>query len=251
MKSRKLQEFIKEIQFANRNPKDNSVLELLDDLSTNPEIVFSKGDFLYRSRIVEDKRQLNKEKGFYGYGQKDSFVPPLEHTKDMRANYRYIPYLYCANNRYLSALEVRPRFDAEVSIAKIQALGDLVLLDFTMQETPKKMLAVKQNLFRDLSGLFSKPVAKDDDILDYIPTQYIAEYAKNLNYDGIAFGSSLFRFPHNNFYSYNVVIFQYQKCKPVLSNVYKVTGYEIDFAQMDADTKQQDLSTPLKRTFEI
>ena len=53
------------------------------------------------------------------------------------------------------------------------------------------MSPAKINFFADLSALYSKPIANDDDVLDYIPTQFIAEYVKNLGYDGIAFRSSL------------------------------------------------------------
>lgn len=195
MKSRKLREFIYEIKFVNRNPKDNSVLSLLDDLGTNPEIVIEEGSPLFRSRIFNDIVKINDEdkaKGFYGYNSENSFIPPWEIATDMRANYRYIPYLYCSNHRYISIIEVRPRLGAKVSVSTIKVKDKLTLLDFTMQREITKMTAVKKNLFEDLSELFSKPVASDDDVLDYIPTQYIAEYAKNLGYDGISFKSSLY-----------------------------------------------------------
>ena len=35
--SNKLKEFIDEIQYHNRNPIDNSVLKMLEDIDTNPE----------------------------------------------------------------------------------------------------------------------------------------------------------------------------------------------------------------------
>ena len=35
--SRKLSEFIKEIQYKNRNPVDNNVLKILQEMETNPE----------------------------------------------------------------------------------------------------------------------------------------------------------------------------------------------------------------------
>jgi len=76
--SRKLNEFIKEIQFANRNPTDNSVLVMLQDLDTNPSTILRKGDSLYRARIIEESAVINKETFFYGFGKKDSFVPPVK-----------------------------------------------------------------------------------------------------------------------------------------------------------------------------
>lgn len=170
-----LQEFIEEIQRKNRNPCKVTVLKVLDDLGTNSERVLPIGTELFRCRIINDDSEINKEENFFGYNASHSFVPPYDKTKDMRANYRYIPYLYCANNPYIALVEARPRLGAQVSIATIRVNEEIKLLDFTMQTIPAKMADSKKKLFADLSMLYSKPIASDDDILDYIPTQYIAE----------------------------------------------------------------------------
>lgn len=250
MKSRKLSEFIQEIQYKNRNPKDNRVLELLEDKMTNPELILLENEKLYRSRIIYKSSLINKEDGFHGYGEKESFVPPAEFAGDMRANYRYIPYLYCANDKYLSALETRPRLSAEVSICTIVVQEKLTLLDFTMKDVPKGMADVKKNLFTDLSELFSKPVAKDDDTLDYIPTQYIAEYSKNLGYDGIVFKSSLYKTDESIEVTVpvNVVVFNFTKCRPISSNVYRITNNYMDTEQVDSDTKREAILNPDRKT---
>lgn len=91
--SRKLSEFIKEIQYKNRNPVDNNVLKMLQEMETNPELLFDSQQYLYRSRIVHSKDKLNGEYPFFGFGKDGSFVAPSECTKDMRANYRYIQYI--------------------------------------------------------------------------------------------------------------------------------------------------------------
>lgn len=185
----------------------------------NPELLFDSQQYLYRSRIVHSKDKLNGEYPFFGFGKDGSFVAPSECTKDMRANYRYIPYLYCATRPYLSVVEVRPRLGARVSVARIRVNERLRLLDFSLQNYPKGMKSVKINLFHALSQLYSKPVTEDDDTLDYIPTQYIAEFVKRIGYDGIVFKSSLY----NDENSVNVVIFNFDKCEAVGSVVYDVT----------------------------
>lgn len=236
LKSKHLKDFIQEIQYNNRNPQDIKALELLDDISTNPEIVINKKALLYRSRIVSNKKEIGKEANFYGYNAEKSFVPPRESTKDMRANYRYIPYLYCANNPYIALVEVRPQLSSTVSIATIEVKEPIRLLDFTIQKKPSKMSESKKNLFLDLSMLYSSPVADTDDILDYIPTQYIAEYAKSKGYDGIAFSSSLV--PEINKAHperYNIVIFNYDKCFVKKSNLVNILGINIDSKQVDDD----------------
>ena len=114
---------------------------------------------------------------------------------------------------------MRPRLGARVSVARIRVNERLRLLDFSLQNYPKGMKSVKINLFHALSQLYSKPVTEDDDTLDYIPTQYIAEFVKRIGYDGIVFKSSLY----NDENSVNVVIFNFDKCEAVDSVVYDVT----------------------------
>ena len=234
--SRKLSEFIKEIQYKNRNPVDNNVLKMLQEMETNPELLFDSQQYLYRSRIVHSKDKLNGEYPFFGFGKDGSFVAPSECTKDMRANYRYIPYLYCATRPYLSVVEVRPRLGARVSVARIRVNERLRLLDFSLQNYPKGMKPVKINLFYALSQLYSKPVTEDDDTLDYIPTQYIAEFVKRIGYDGIVFKSSL--------YNVNVVIFNFDKCEAVGSVVYDVT-------RNDYTCEMEDPVSELRLNFQL
>lgn len=262
IRSRYLKEFIVEIQYQNRNPRNIKALKLLDDLDTNPVRVLHAGTELFRCRIISDETKINKEKDFFGYGKKDSFVPPASVTRDLRANYRYIPYLYCSNDAYTALVEVRPRLGSQVSVATIRVNEELRLLDFTMANIPSKMSEAKQNLFSDLSALYSKPVTDDDDVLDYIPTQYIAEYAKNLGYDGIIFTSSLMPEIHNeiqvelrnkapisfkkiNFDRFNAVIFDYQKCEPVKSNVMRTFRNFMEFRQNDDDKGRLNVKSAL------
>lgn len=252
LKSKYLREFIHEIQYNNRNPKDTKALELLDDISTNPEIVIEKNSLLYRCRIVSNKNDIGKETDFHGYGASDSFVPPPQATKDMRANYRYIPYLYCANNPYIALVEVRPSLGSLISIATIEVNKTIRLLDFTIQKKPSQMTDAKKNLFLDLSMLYSSPVTNTDDILDYIPTQYIAEYAKSKGYDGIAFSSSLVpevnkKHPERC----NIVVFNYDKCSVKKSNLISVLGINIDSEQVDSDTQKIDVSSFIEEELDL
>ena len=251
-RSKYLKEFIEEIQYRNRNPQEIKVLDMLNDLSTNPERKIPVGTLLYRCRVIQDISKTGKEDNFFGYGKSDSFVPPPSLTRDLRANYRYIPYLYCANHPYTALVEVRPRLGANVSVAMITTRAELTLLDFTLKDIPKKMTDAKLNLFADLSMLYSKPVASDDDILDYIPTQFVAEYAKRLGYDGIAFRSSLTPelenqdiYEHQELDRYNIVVFNYGKCEPIGSNIVNVTRNYLECKQIDQDVERIDIHTTL------
>lgn len=252
IRSKYLKEFIEEIQYHNRNPREIKVLELLKDISTNPEREIDPGVHLYRARIIFDLKEAEKGPDFWGYGKKESFVPPPEVTRDLRANYRYIPYLYCANDPYTALVEVRPRLGADVSMATIKVNERLTLLDFTLKKIPRRMTEAKFNLFSDLSMLFSKPVTSEDDILDYIPTQYVAEFAKHCGYDGIVFRSSLTPelddFGMNGYLEqdrYNVVVFNYDKCEAIASNIVNVTRSYLECVQVDKAPNQMEILNTL------
>lgn len=88
LKSRYLQEFIQEITYNNRNPKDIKALSLMDDISTNPERMIYPGEKLFRCRIIKKGDAINQKVNFYGFDDKGSFVPPPVNTRDLRANYR-------------------------------------------------------------------------------------------------------------------------------------------------------------------
>lgn len=258
VRSDELQNFIDEIQYKNRNPKDTKVLKLLDEIDTNPVRKIDSGTHIYRSRIIENEDEIGNKDGFLGYGSNESFVPPAKVTRDLRANYRYIPYLYCSNLPYISLVEVRPRIGSDVSIATINVKSSLELLDFTIKKHSSNLPYQKRILFEDLSMLFSKPVKSGDDTLDYIPTQYIAEYVKKLNYDGIVYRSSLTPELDDSDHDsdaeidgYNIVVFNYDKCEPIGSNVVTVTHNYVECEQTDGDKHELDIDymSIFKRSF--
>lgn len=243
LKSANLKKFIKEITYNNRNPQDNKVLEQIKDFSTNPEIILHNGDLLYRARIIKNDENITNKSPFYGLSKTESFVAPKSKTRDMRANYRYIPYLYCSNSKYIASLEVRPKLYSKVNISTIEVKEKMTILDLTMRKFPKRMIESKINLFNDLSKLYSKPALDDDDIIDYIPTQYIAEYVKNLGYDGLAYISSLdTQALRNNFIeNMNYVIFNYNKCETIKSNIYQINDWDFRFTQIDQDLVRKSI----------
>ena len=87
-----------------------------------------------------------------------------------------------------------------------------------------------------LSSFFSKPYGKDG---DYLICQYVSEYIKNIGYDGIRFFSSrvLQKFCDDCFVNYT--IFNYNKCKPISSDLLYVFDSHIEtksYMQLEAVT---------------
>ena len=242
LKSRKLRNFVTEITDINRNPTDSSVLAILSDRPTNPELLVHQGELLYRARIYTGDK-ASAHSGFYGYSPSDSFVPPREKATDMRANYRNIPYLYCSNNPYISLCEARPRLGASVSIATIIVEQPLTLFDMTIKQKPPQIDSTKVNLLSDLSKLFSYPVTNEDDTLHYIPTQFIAEYIKKLNYDGIVYKSA-FAEQTDDTPADNIVVFNFNKFRPIRSNIYHIPHLNYTPERIDNDSRAIQALSP-------
>lgn len=235
IRSPELKTFISDMQFKNRNPRNDRVLDLLNKIETNPSYVINQNENLYRARIMDDDSKINQTGEFKGYSKEESYTPPPRLTRDMRANYRYIPYLYCSDTPYICVCEVRPRLKSRISLATIRVNEPLNIFDLTLANPNPNISNEKKFLCRDLSMLFSKPVTNDDDTSNYIPTQYIAEYIKNRGYDGIRYNSAYSN--GKDLTSSNIVIFSYQKCEAIRSNVVRVDNYELNIAQIDRDYK--------------
>lgn len=249
MKSRDLETFVNEIKNYNRNPLNNEVLKMLTDRKTNPILEIPEKSILYRARIVESSDRIDGKSPFFGFSSEDSFVPPRNKTKDMRANYKNIPYLYCSNVSYISIAEVKPRVGSKISVAEIEVLDNLIMFDLTIQNKPMELSQDKQDILNDLSDIFSKPITSEDDTLDYVPSQYISEYIKNLGYDGIIYKSvydiSLEKITSQPLsQKYNCVIFNYEKCKTKSSNLVQIQKINIECASL-ACTEKFDVKSPM------
>lgn len=219
-----LDDFIYEITHVNRIPLNQVALKMINDIASNPTTFFERGSLFFRARIITDDKEINREKNFVGYSSEDSFVPPDASTQDMRANYKFIPYLYCSNHPMISLCETRPLLYSKVSMATIMVNSKLKIFDLTTIEE-YSLTKEKKSLLFALSALFSKPIKSSDDITTYLPTQYIAEMIKKLGYDGIRYFSS-FANDDNDSDQENFVIFSYNKCYPLNSTVINVKKIE-------------------------
>ena len=230
--------FKDEIMYNNRFfPDTNEFFQYLDEILLKNEVKFDAGKFFYRARIYKDneydftktknqkaseslQRAFNNHNGFYGYDKYNSLLPPILQTSSGRANPEFIPYLYVAEEEYTSLVEVRPFINEQVSISKIKTLSSIKIVDFTIQKYSDEM-NLQESLIYVLSYFFSKPIDTADKH-EYITTQYIAEYIKKQNYDGIKFRSSL------NKFGKNVVIFDSTKTEAISSEIFKVEYTSIE-----------------------
>ncbi len=71
-----------------------------------------------------------------------------------------------------------------------------------------------------------RPLRRHDSELDYLPTQYLCEFIKSLNYDGVEYSSSL------NPDGFNIALFNDDKIECISANLYEVSKITYDYKKL-------------------
>lgn len=125
-----------------------------------------------------------KKLKFKGYDRKNCLPPPPEKAIAGRANPKGISYTYLSEDELTPIYEVRPTINQIVSIAKFKTTKKLKIYDLSSHKTNEIF-----PLLETISGKFSLPYNGMPD--EYIPTQFITELIRTMEFDGIKFNSSL------------------------------------------------------------
>lgn len=118
-----------------------------------------------------------------------------------RANPPGVAYMYLAESGRTAVAEARPWVGAWVTLAKFAARRDLRLLDLTVHSAvpqsdvttsrPPAPEEVANVVWGRINTAFATPVSPQDSQLEYLPTQYLAEFFRELGFDGLIFYSAL------------------------------------------------------------
>lgn len=175
--------------------------EVIEQL--NYEITTS--DTLFRARISDsalDHPNMKK--------------PPIDKVTIGRANPDGISYLYTAEQLETALTEVRPSNGQTVYIAYLKIKQDINVINLCDPKKDISFISLSStddfhkimklvNLLDQFAKELSLPVLPNRSHLDYIPTQFITEFFKNLGgIDGLMFNSSFGN-------GYNLVIFDQDK----------------------------------------
>lgn len=153
------------------------------------------GSTFFRARI---NRQAGKP-----YTAEELNMAPADKVGHGRLNPEGIPYLYLASDWKTAISEVRANDSDVVDIAKCECIKPLAVVDLTKEDN-----AVRLHNFRKIiSEEFSKPVNSELSYLEYLPTQYIAEYIKNQGVQGVLYKSAV------NPSNYNICLFAKEAIK--------------------------------------
>ena len=224
--------FHDEVMYYHRFFPSHPFLDKLAEIVNQCEMVIESGKVYYRARIIDDdarkehmiakcygrdcseeerKWYRSKANKFRGLSKEGSYVPPNpDLIKDGRSNPKFVRFLYMAESPTTAVFEVRPILYGAINVAGIVVKKSLkvanIAVDIDMD--PLKEKSMDEWLLSFIQSAFSSPTNNTD---DYIASQIIAEYLRNLGYDGIRYGSSLHRG------GYNLTIFDVSQCEPVFS----------------------------------
>lgn len=183
------------------------------------------GQKLYRSRItpVGQKKIRCDKMG----------CPPKELATAGRANPIGIPYLYLSDSAKTTYFEVRAVYLDQLSVGTFRIERELELVDFIYEvnlflayidgTTSLKEIVIKKKIIDAISDDLSKPLRRYDSELEYVPTQLICEYCKQIvGADGISFESSLHKGGRN------YVLFDDSSAKCIRVDIHEITQIDIN-----------------------
>lgn len=192
------EDFKAKIKHENRwffeKPFDDSVMKNLFTLLLEERLANNEW---YRSRVHDEDSVLQKSK---------MGPPPSSLSTHGRANPAGISYLYVASDIATAISETRPHPGQYASIAKIKFinignnfvdlrnptydLSPFGIID-TVENADLRDYYLSAKLLEVFSSELNLPIVPSKSSFDYTPTQYICEFIKSLNYDGVIYKSSL------------------------------------------------------------
>lgn len=136
---------------------------------------YKVGTIFYRARI-SDKN---------GFSIDDMGAPPHELASAGRANPEGISHLYLSSDVLTTLKEIRSGAYDYVTVGKFVLKQDIDIVDLTsidqisaFSELNCTQHAINKKHLRKINNEIAKPLRRHDSPLDYLPTQYIADFNK-------------------------------------------------------------------------
>ena len=213
--SRILKNLASQLESENYPDMYENYLQSLKPIFEKSKSTISKSNLFYRARIGfgvhKEKHEIARryiEKKI-PYKDKDIAAPPPKSATSGRANREGISYYYLASDKHTAVAEVRPHPGHYVTVGEfilndnlnVVDLVECNLFEFSKSEREFENYVV----LKELAEEFQKPITPDV-VNRYLKSQFIADIAKNLGYDGISFNSSVAK-------GTNLVVFSKAKVK--------------------------------------
>jgi len=196
--SKSWERFVDDIKYNNRFHSNQINKCILKKYCEAIQKTYSEGKQFYRCRISKDGKQFESE---------DIGAPPKGKSADGRANSKGVAVLYLGDSETTTIHETRTGLYDHVCIGTFRLNSSITVIDFKKINEISPFqdgiiddiaeLAINKKHLEKIDSEMGRVMRKSDDILDYIPTQYIADFVKSLTkpisgeliYQGIEFRS--------------------------------------------------------------
>lgn len=183
------EEFCEEIKYSNRyHPKpieEDIFWEFFGLIKTT----YNANTLFYRARLSKKEGILNEA---------DLRMPPKDLRKAGRIASDGIPCFYLANDEETSICEVRAGAHDIVTIGTFSNINPIQVIDLRNINTISPfnvssilLYRINIKLLDSIKKEIEKPLRSSDSQLDYVPIQFICDYIRAKNYDGIVYQSTI------------------------------------------------------------
>lgn len=182
LRSNSWDEFVESVKFQNRFHTNHIELGVLERYCSFIRKVYKKGTVFFRGRISSED----------GFITADMDAPPTEKVTAGRANSAGIRCLYLASDLETTIHEIRAGIFDYVSVGKFELTRDIVVVDLKAIDQISPFIdgidcvehAVNKEHLKRINMEIGRSLRRSDSVLDYIPTQYIADFIKSISHDG-------------------------------------------------------------------
>lgn len=173
-------EFVDSLKSHNRFHSRHMNLDLFEKFCSFIRKGYKSGTTFYRARISPEA----------GYPEDLMGAPPAEKTVAGRANSAGICCFYLTNSSNTAIHEVRAGAFDYVTVAKFELLEDIVVIDLKAIDKISPFIsdfnclehALNKEHLQRINMEMGKALRRSDSVLDYIPTQYICDFVKSIQY---------------------------------------------------------------------
>jgi len=178
------EDFVTALKKQNRFHTNHINLKILERFCSYIRKPYKKGTVFFRGRISSSAGLSTDKMG----------APPYEKASAGRANAPGIRCLYLANDVDTTIHEVRAEAFDFISVGKFELQEDIIVVDLKSIDKISPFLgeldylehAINKEHLNKINAEMGKALRRSDSTLDYVPTQYISDFIKSIEYNGQA-----------------------------------------------------------------
>lgn len=220
LKTNKWEDFVNALKTENRFHTNHINIDILRLFCSYIRKPYKKGTILYRGRISPSN----------GYDKDLMTAPPSDLVSAGRANSMGVRCLYLADNVETTIREVRAGAFDYVSIGAFELQEDIIVVNLKSIDRISPFIvdldctqhAINKVHLKKINKEMGKVLRRNDSPLDYIPTQYISDFIKSIEHNGIAEYAGLEYDSTMNMGGYNLAIFYPDLFKCINVDTYKI-----------------------------